>query len=67
MPFLVYGASRPKFSEFSNGANFEKIPSAQVANFGHFSSIFVQNWVVFVKISKFEIFQARFFQIEGQK
>ena len=63
MPFLVFSGTRPKFSEFLNGANFKRIPSAQVTNFGHFSSKFG----FFVKIGKFERFRGGFIEIEGQK
>ena len=67
MPFLVYSASRTKFSEFLNGGNFKRIPSAQITNLGHFRSNFVQNWVVFFNIIKFEILKARFIEIEDHK
>ena len=66
MPFLVYSASRPKFSDFLNGANFKRIPSAQVTNFGHFNSNFVQNWVVFVKKASLRYLKQGLFKLKAR-
>ena len=54
MLFLVFSVSRPKFSDFFNGANFKRSPWAQVTNFGYFSLKFVQDLAIFVKIGKFK-------------
>ena len=50
-PFLVFSVFIPNFFEFSNGGNLKRIPSAQITNFGHFSSNFDKKVALFTKIA----------------